>query len=491
MIKEAILAVDEGTTNSKAILIDQTGQTLSTGSAFVKTNYPQPSWVEQSASQIWSSTLAAINDCLTKKPLVKVVALGISNQRESILLWNKRTGKPIGPVVNWQCRRTAAECNFLKEKGLEKDLIHLTGLPVDPLFSSTKIKWLIDNYALNVPEEEICVGTVDSWLIWNFSGGQVHGTDRSNASRTQLFNISNGCWDQKLCDLFQVSMDMLPTVNDSSYYFGETKNVPGLSDGIPIASSIGDSHGALFGHTAFQVGDGKVTFGTGSSLMITLPNFTVPPKGLTTTIAWSLNGRSTFAIEGNIFVSASLLPWVAEMLGIQSVEALISLAQTVNTTDGVVLVPAHVGLGAPHWDSNARGLISGLTFNTKPAHIALAALDSVALQVQDIFNIVASHTETAIKNIYVDGGASRNDFIMSLVADYLNHPVIKCTSAEASARGAAFLAGLAVSFWPDLEDLSQLQSSGPTIKPKISSSIRRNILNNWRVAIQRTTLNVS
>lgn len=488
MAQNAILAIDEGTTNSKAVLISDLGEIIASGAAPVPTQHPRSGWVQQDAEEIWRATQTAISACLAQSPKVEIVAMGISNQRESIMIWDRKTGTPLGPVATWQCRRTSADCEAMKRAGHEAEIIARTGLPIDPLFPATKAAWLLREHGRH--DGDICIGTVDSWLIWKLSGGTVHATDRSNAARTQLFNLADGRWDDSLCALFGINPSMLPQVHDSAHVFGVTKDTGVLPDGIAIASAIGDSHAALFGHGAFRPGDGKITFGTGSSVMTTVPEFIIPPHGMTTTIAWSLDGHSTYAFEGNILVSASILPWTATMLGLPDVDALLELAQTVEDTQGVSLVPAHVGLGSPHWNSDARGLICGLSFGTTPAHIARAAAQSMALQVHDVFSIMekAAH---GIGRLSVDGGPSRNSFLMQLVADYLGHGVTPCkNSASASAMGAAHLAGLATGVWPDLAALSALTNHEDEITPHIDPATRDMDRLNWRNAIARTCLDV-
>lgn len=482
MVKEAVLAIDEGTTNCKVILVSTSGDIIASGSAPVPIEHPQSGWVQQDAGEIWAATQQAMSECLAGAPGVRPVALGISNQRESILIWDRRTGTPLGPVITWQCRRTAAQCDALRRAGHEASVLARTGLPLDPLFPPTKAAWLIEHHGHGA---DVCIGTVDSWLIWKLSGGTVHATDRSNASRTQLFNLAEGCWDETLCDLFGIDAAALPEVNDSSHVFGATRGAETIPDGIPIAAAIGDSHAALFGHGAFRPGDGKVTFGTGSSVMATTPDFIAPPLGITTTVAWSLNGQATYAFEGNILVSAAILPWTAEMLGLASVEDLLSLARSVETTGGVSLVPAHVGLGAPHWDPDARGLICGLSFGARPAHIARAAAESMAFQVQDVFAIMSGATN-GIGRLFVDGGPSRNRFLMALVASYLDHPVTPCKSTEASALGAAHLAGLATGVWSDLDALADLANHDSDVMPSMAPETRRADLDRWARAIART-----
>lgn len=483
MVQKAVLAIDEGTTNAKAVLVSASGEIIASGAAPVPIAHPRSGWVEQDANQIWSATQQAITRCRAAGAEAEIVALGISSQRESVLIWDRQTGAPLGPVISWQCRRTSAACADLRAAGHEPEVLARTGLPLDPMFPPTKIRWLLDHHGQS--GADICIGTVDSWLIWKLSGMKVHATDRSNAARTQLLNLSEGAWDDSLCALFGVDRRMLPDVRDSSCIFGVTAAAEVLPDGIPIASAIGDSHAALFGHGAFHVGEGKITFGTGSSVMTTIRDFVVPPPGITTTIAWSMNGQSTFAFEGNILVSASVLPWVARMLGQETVDDLLALAEGVPDSNGVVLVPAHVGLGAPHWNAKARGLICGLSFGAEPGHIARAAAESMAYQVHDIFGIMDT-VEDGFGRLFVDGGPSRNRFLMQLVADYLDHAVTPCRNSEASALGAAHLAGLAVGFWPDLAAVADLARHDPVIAPTMPQDRRAVGLAQWNKALAGT-----
>lgn len=487
MSRSVVLAIDEGTTNSKAVLVSQTGEIVASASAPVPIEHPRSGWVQQDPMAIWTATQGAIADCLRKAPDADVCALGISNQRESVLIWDRKTGEPLGPVLTWQCRRTAAACADLKAAGHEPDVIARTGLPLDPLFPPTKIAWLLAHHGAGT--DDICVGTVDSWLIWQLSGGRMHATDRSNAARTQLFNLASGRWDDSLCCLFGVDPAALPEVHDSAHIFGETRKTGVLPEGVPISSAIGDSHAALFGHGAFENGDGKVTFGTGSSIMTTIPEFVLPPGGLTTTIAWSLKGQTTYALEGNILVSASVFPWTAKILGLQNVDDLLDLAETVENANGVCLVPAHVGLGAPHWSAQARALISGLSFVTEPAHVARAAADSLAHQVADILDVITG-SGMKVGRLFVDGGPSENGFLMQLVADFLAHPVTPCRNSETSALGAAYLAGLANGFWSDLDALRSVISHDAPIEASIPDEERTDLRADWRDAIARTTLSL-
>lgn len=492
MTGAAILAIDQGTTNTKAVLVAPDGAILARGSAPVPIEHPQPGWVQQDAEAIWQSVLAAVAACLALEPETAIAGIGISNQRESVMIWDRRTGSPLGPVVTWQCRRTTAACEALKAKGAEADVIARTGLPLDPLFPAPKIRWLLEAAGGRDGDPDsvnVCAGTVDSWLIWKLTGGAVHATDRSNAARTQLFNLGEARWDPDLARLFDVPLEILPQVQDSQYRFGTTKDVPGLPDGLIVGSAIGDSHAALFGHCAFEPGDAKATFGTGTSVMASLPNFIAPDQGLTTTIAWSLEGRSTFAFEGNILVSASILPWTADLLGLEGdVDRLMALAEQVPDSEEVAFVPALVGLGAPHWAPEARGLIAGISFSADRRHVARAAAESIAFQVADVFHAVAAQSPGGLGRLFVDGGPSGNPFLMGIVADLLDHPVQPCDAPEVSAQGAAYLAGLTVGVWDGLDRLEALPKARSRIDPAIDVDARAGLRARWRDALARCLL---
>jgi glycerol kinase len=481
----AILAIDQGTTNSKAVLVSSEGEIVARGSSPVGISHPQPGWVEQDPERVWQSVLEAIGICLAAAPTVSIVGIGISNQRESVTVWDGETGEPLGPLVSWQCRRSAPVCAELKAAGHFASVEALTGLPIDPMFPGPKMKWLLDRAPAGRP---LRLGTVDSWLIHRLTGGKVHACDASNAARSQLLDLNRKVWSDELCDLFGVPKAHLPEVCDSASRFGETLGVPGLADGIPIAAAIGDSHAALFGHGAFAPGDGKVTFGTGSSIMTTLPHFIAPQNGITTTIAWSLGGKPTYAFEGNILVSAASLPWMVEILGLPDVQALIDLAETADP-QGPGFVPAFVGLGAPHWHADARALFSGITFNTTRAQMARAVTDSIAFQVHDVFKAMAAQSPTPLGRLFVDGGPSKNSFLMQCVADTLVHPVIQCDAAEASALGAAYLAGLTLGLWDDLDAVRALPRKTAGLMPRPMDSASR--LATWQDAIFRSTVSVT
>ncbi|WP_421869907.1 FGGY family carbohydrate kinase [Pararhizobium sp.] len=478
----AILAIDQGTTNSKAVLVSTAGEILSRGSSPVGIEHPQPGWVEQNPMRVWESVKEAIASCLQAGPAIDILGIAISNQRESVTVWDAVTGEPLGPVVSWQCRRSAPACAELIAAGHAPRVQALTGLPIDPMFPGPKMRWLLDR----VPSDrDIRLGTIDAWLIHCFTDGAVHACDTANAARSQLFDLNDQVWSDELCALFGVPKSSLPEVRDSGARFGVTHNVPGLADGIPIAAAIGDSHAALFGHGAFHPGDGKVTFGTGSSIMTTLPRFIAPEQGITTTIAWSIGGKPTYAFEGNILVSAASLPWMAEMLGLPDVQALTELAATAQS-GGPGFVPAFVGLGAPYWHSDARALFAGITFGTTRAQMARAVTDSIAFQVHDVFKAMASQSPAPLGRLYADGGPSRNDFLMQCVADTLNHAIIQCDAPEASALGAAYLAGLSLGVWPDLAAIAALPRIGNPIAPRTVDTPER--LQVWRDAIYRSTV---
>ncbi|OLP54700.1 glycerol kinase [Rhizobium rhizosphaerae] len=479
----AILAIDQGTTNSKAILVDESGALVARGASPVGIAYPQPGWVEQDPNRIWASVCEAIAACLAAAPAgIEILAVALSNQRESVTMWDGKTGEALGPVLSWQCRRTAPDCERLIAAGHQERVQAITGLPLDPMFPGAKLRWLSERAPAG---SDYRLGTIDSWLIHRLTGGRNHACDAANAARSQLFDLERQVWSAELASLFGVDLARLPEVCDSAGDFGVTLNVPGIADGTPIRAAIGDSHAALFGHGAFHPGDGKVTFGTGSSVMATLDSYVPPRDGITTTVAWRIGGRPTFAFEGNILVSAASLPWMAEILGLPDVAALVDLAATA-APDGPGFVPAFVGLGAPYWDSQARALFSQINFSTTRAQMARAVTDSLAFQVHDVFRAMRDQTTTPLGALYVDGGPSQNRFLMQTVADTLGHAVIQCAAPEASALGAAYLAGLSLGLWPDLDAIARLPRAHHEIVPAPDRDSTR--LAVWADAIQRATL---
>jgi glycerol kinase len=444
MTGELILAIDQGTTNTKALLVDAGGRVHHQASVPNLVTYPQPGWAEQSGKALFDGVRQVIAQVVARAGIANIAGIGISNQRESILVWDAATGEPIGPVVIWQCRRSAPRCDALRAAG-HADLIEAkTGLALDPLFPAAKITWLLDNVPdarVRAEAGELRVGTVDTWLLWNLTGGAVHATDHSNASRTQLFNTATLGWDADLCALFDVPMSMLPEVRFSDSEFGRVADgVSALATGVPIRAMIGDSHAALFGHGVRMPGTVKATYGTGTSLMALTPARVRSTHGISSTIAWSHNGKVQHALEGNISVSGQAAAFVAELLGLVDAAALSALAETVSDSNGVAFVPALVGLGAPYWRADARGTITGLSLGTKPAHLARAALEAIAFQVADVYSAMEADIGSPLAELRADGGASRNGLLMQFQSDILGRPLAAAAAPEVSALGAAALA---------------------------------------------------
>ncbi|SEI10498.1 glycerol kinase [Rhizobium tibeticum] len=477
----AILAIDQGTTNSKAVLVCEKGEVVARGSAPVGISYPKPGWVEQDPRRLYASVCEAIDTCLKAVPDVTIEAVAISNQRESVTAWDADTGEALGPVLSWQCRRTAADCARLLAEGRLDRVQALTGLPLDPMFPGSKFRWLLDRMPAG---RSVRLGTIDSWLVHCLTGGSRHACDASNAARSQLFDLQEQRWSEELGEIFGVDTALLPEVLDSSADFGVTQGLPGVPDGTPIRAAIGDSHAALFGHGAFKPGDGKVTFGTGSSVMTTLPRFIAPRNGVTTTVAWRIGGKPTFAFEGNILVSAASLPWMAGILGLPDVAALVDLAATAEP-GGPGFVPAFVGLGAPYWNSDARALFSQINFSTTRAQMARCVTDSIAFQVHDVIAAMRAQSGGELGALYVDGGPSQNRFLMQCVSNLVEHAVIQCEAPEASALGAAYLAGLSLGLWSDLGVIAGLPRSKQIIAPERVD--REALLNIWNDALARST----
>ncbi len=485
-----ILSIDQGTTNTKVVLVDHAGAIRARASRPLSIAFPQPGWVEQDARALWRSVTEAVDDCMAQAGQAEIVAVGVSNQRESVVVWDRRTGEPAGPCVVWQCRRTSPFCEELRRRGLDRLIRERSGLPVDPLFSGSKAAWLLENIPDGVARAaagELCVGTVDSWLLWNLTQGAVHATDASNASRTQLLNLRRCEWDDELLSTFAIPRACLPEVRASSGIFGYTAGSGSLPAGIPVASLIGDSHAALFGHAAFTPGAVKATYGTGSSLMIPLDGPTDSAHGLSITIAWAESGGVRYALEGNITNTGGAVQWLADFLSLPGGAAeAASLAASVSDAGGVYVVPAFAGLGAPHWDAGARGVVCGLTRGTTAAHVARATLDSIAYQVRDVFEVIRQDAALSAVSLFADGGASNNDRLMQFQADVLACPVIRSSSTDLSAIGAAWLAGLATGYWNSLEELDALPRQTQRFEPRMAASRRAELIRGWHDAIQRT-----
>lgn len=484
----SILAIDQGTTNSKAVLVGANGRVIGDASAPVSIRYPQPAWVEQDPIAIWESVRAAMDRCLTDYPNQQIAAIAITNQRESALLWERATGTPLGPCITWQCRRTAPFCQSLAAQGLEPLLRQRTGLTLDPLFSASKMRWLLeqipDGKARGV-EGELCLGTVDSWLLWHLTGGTLHACDMSNASRTQLFNLHTRSWDPELLAIFDIPVEVLPAIYPSSAHYGTTVAESGLPPGIPVAALIGDSHAALYGHAGFQAGAIKATYGTGSSLMTPISTPIISNLGLSTTVAWATQESVAYALEGNISVTGAAVAWLCQLLNLE-VAALEHLAAKVEDSGGVYLVPAFVGLGAPHWHEDARGLITGLTRGTSPAHLARATLESIAYQVRDVFDAMQQEAGQPLQVLLADGGASRNHMLMQFQADTLATPLLRSASPHVSALGAAYLAGLAIGMWADETEIAALPRAQERFEPKLDEERRAAGYTGWQRAIAQT-----
>jgi glycerol kinase len=486
----AILAIDQGTTNTKALLVDSAGRTLAAASRPVAIRFPQPGWVEQDAREIWRSVTEAVDECLARAGGAKPAAIGISNQRESVVAWDRRTGEPLGPCITWQCRRTSEFCANLRAQGVEQLLTGRTGLGIDPLFTASKARWLLERIpsgAERAAARELAFGNVDSWLLWNLTGGARHACDYTNASRTQLFDIRRLSWDAELLAIFGIPCAALPEPRPSSSIFGETAAGLGmLAAGVPIAALAGDSHAALFGHAIFGPGSVKATYGTGSSLMTVIEMPVLSTNRLSTTVAWSAAGCTRYALEGNIAATGAAVEWLGDFLGLPAGAAGVAkLAESVADSAGVYLVPAFTGLGAPHWKDAARGVLVGLTRGTTAAHAARAAIECIAFQVRDVFEAMERDSGAPLPHLLADGGATRNAELMQFQADMLGRPVLASGTPELSALGAAWLAGLAVGVWRALDELKALPREEHRFEPAMPDSRRESLYVGWKEAVGR------
>ncbi|MGF1531285.1 MAG: glycerol kinase GlpK [Puniceicoccaceae bacterium] len=487
-----ILALDQGTTSSRAIVFDQRGQPVASAQKEFRQYYPAPGLVEHDPFEIWSSQNAAAAEVLARANLSTdaVAAVGITNQRETTLIWNRRTGSPIHPAIVWQDRRTAPLCQQLRQQGLEPLLTTKTGLRLDPYFSATKIAWLLDNVpgARTAAEAgDLLFGTVDTWLLYQLTGKRVHATDISNASRTLLFNLENESWDSELLEVFQIPPSLLPQVRSSSEIFGyvDSNLFPA---GVPISGIAGDQHAALFGQACFHSGMAKNTYGTGCFLLQhTGDQIVHSSNNLLTTVAWKIGDRTEYALEGSVFVAGAVFQWLRDQLQlVRSAEELDALAASVPDANGLFLVPAFTGLGAPHWDPHARGLAIGITRGTSKAHLCRAALESVAFQVHDL--IIAMQLDSGLHHpsLRVDGGAARSDPLLRFQSDLLQREVVRPKCTETTALGAAYLAGLAVGFWENRETIESHWEIDATFRPTRSSASIQTLLSGWTEAVQRS-----
>lgn len=486
-----LLALDQGTTSSRAIVFSKEGEILAVAQREFQQHFPRPGWVEHDAEEIWTSQSEVATRALSQAGLksAEIGAIGITNQRETVVVWNRATSEPIHRAIVWQDRRTAADCDRLRSEGYEGMIRKKTGLVVDPYFSGTKLAWLLTNIpgARAAAERgELAFGTIDSWLVYRLTGGKVHVTDASNASRTLLMNIHTGDWDEELLDLFDIPREILPEICSSSQVYGEVTSVTEL-ERIPIAGIAGDQQAALFGQACFERGTAKNTYGTGCFMLMNTGHQPITSQNkLLTTVAWKVNKSIEYALEGAVFIGGAVVSWLRDGLGIiKSSSEVEQLANSVSDSGDVFFVPAFTGLGAPHWDPYARGAIVGLTRGTTAAHIARAALDSIALQVADLADAMHRDAENPVTELRVDGGASVNDYLLQYQADIMQRPVVRPKVTETTALGAAYLAGLASGVWHRRDEIAQHWQVDRRFEPKISADQASNIRARWRAAVER------
>ena len=484
-----ILALDQGTSSSRALLFDQQGAIVAQATKELPQIFPRPGWVEHNPNDIWSTQAGVAAEALTNAGVAArdVAGIGITNQRETTILWERRSGKPLGNAIVWQDRRTAAVCERLKVEGLATIIRRKTGLIPDAYFSATKLQWMLQHIPgarAKARAGELAFGTVDSWLVWQLTGGRAHVTDVSNASRTMLFNIITSDWDDQLLDIFGVPRSILPTVRSSSEVYGEASL---FAHPIPIAGLAGDQQAALFGQACHKPGLVKNTYGTGCfMLMHTGAKPIVSKNQLLTTVAWKIGNRIEYALEGSIFIAGAVVQWLRDGLGLIKTSAEVeSLAAQVTDNGGVYFVPAFAGLGAPHWDQFARGLIGGLTRGSTAAHLARAALESIAFQVRDVVKAMESDARIKLREVRVDGGASVNNLLLQFQADILGVPVLRPTITETTALGAAYLAGLAVGLWKDQSQIAALWKPERQFRPAMKSAMRARLCLGWSKALER------
>lgn len=487
-----ILSLDQGTTSSRAVLLNHRAQIVSMEQMEFAQHYPQSGWVEHDATDIWNTQITCAQNCLRKAGVTakEVAAIGVTNQRETTVIWDRRTGEPVAPAIVWQDRRTAPFCTELQRRGVEVLVREKTGLRIDPYFSATKIRWILDHHPglmQRAEKGELAFGTIDTWLIWKLTGGRVHATDITNASRTMLCNLTTGQWDDELLDIFGVPASLLPEIVPSSALIGKTSSEL-LGGEIPIGGVAGDQQAATFGQACFEPGCAKNTYGTGGFLLMNVGDEPrMSQHRLIGTTAWQLgDDRIQYALEGSVFVAGAVVQWLRDGLQFfKSAEEIEPLAQTVPDNGGVYLVPAFVGLGAPHWDSEARGLMIGLTRGTTRAHIARAALEGIAFQCAEVLEAMQLDAGTQLKELRVDGGASRNNLLMQFQADLSGVPVIRPAITETTALGAAFLAGLSSGVWASCEEISSLWRVDRVFEPAMSADRRDYLMNQWVRAVGR------
>lgn len=493
MEKKYVLAIDQGTTTTKVVIFDREGTPVASAYQEIQQIFPQPGWVEHDPREYWETTKHCIDKALTEKKIhpAELAAIGITMQRETTILWDRSTGEPLFNAIVWQCRRSMEICEDLKARGYEGMVREKTGLVIDPYFSGTKIKWILDN----VPEAkqkandgQLCFGTVDTWLLWKLTGGQVHATDYSNASRTMLFNIRDVKWDDELLAMLEIPREILPETKPSSGIFGYTDPELFAGERIPIAGIAGDQHASTFGQTCFKPGMAKNTYGTSLAMVMNIgEEFKLSNNGLTTDLAWGIDNRIEYAFEGVVFIGGAVLQWLRDGLKIIDHAAETEkMAQMVPDTGGVYIVPAFTGLCAPYWDMYARGTIVGITRGTSREHIARAALESITYQTKDVLEAMVADSGQSLDSLRVDGGAVRNEFLMQFQADILGVPVQRPVVTDMAALGAAYLAGLAVGFWESQEQLVSQWKIDKTYEPMMTAERREELYSGWKRAVKRS-----
>ena len=493
MSKKYILSIDQGTTSSRAVLLNHKGETVGTGQQEFQQFFPKPGWVEHDANEIWTSVLACIAEVLRKTDIdpSEISGIGITNQRETTVVWDRHTGKPIYKAIVWQSRQTDGICNELKDQGLNDTFRKKTGLLIDAYFSGTKVKWILDNVEgarEKADNGDLMFGTIDTWLVYRLSGGSTHITDYSNASRTLMYNIHDLEWDEELLDILTVPKSMLPEVRQSSEIYAHTVNYHFFGHEVPIAGIAGDQQAALFGQACFEKGMAKNTYGTGCFMLMNTGEKAVESEhGLLTTLAWGVDGKVEYALEGSIFVAGSAIQWLRDGLQvINTAPESEQFAKQVDSTDGVYMVPAFVGLGTPYWDTDARGAVFGLTRGTTKAHFIRATLEALAYQTKDVVDVMIEDAGIELKTLRVDGGAVGNDMLMQFQSDLLHVPVERPRIQETTALGAAYLAGLATGFWKDKDEIAAQWQLDKTYEPEMSEETSERLYTGWQNAVAAT-----
>jgi glycerol kinase len=488
-MKKYILSIDQGTTSSRAIIFDKKGNIIAVAQEEFTQFFPKPGWVEHDANEIWQSVQNVVRQVLREVNPDDIAAIGITNQRETTVVWDKNTGQPIYNAIVWQSRQTVDVCEALKAQGLDPSVRAKTGLLIDAYFSGTKVKWILDNVEgarAKAEAGDLLFGTIDTWLLWNLTEEKIHATDYTNASRTMLFNIHDLMWDAELCKALTVPPSMLPTVMDSSAVYGKARKEVLGTEGVPVAGIAGDQQAALFGQACYSTGMAKNTYGTGCFMLMNTGEKAVQSKnGLLTTIAWGVGGKVEYALEGSIFVAGSAVKWLRDAAELVKEAAdTEGYAKSLASNDGVYVVPAFVGLGTPYWDSEVRGAIFGLTRGSGKAHLIRATLESICYQTKDVLSIMEKDSGIKLKGLRVDGGAVKNNFLMQFQADILGTKVERPVIQETTALGAAYLAGLAVGFWKDYADISKNWQLETHFKPKMKGADRKKLYDGWKKAVK-------